>query len=86
MKLSIEKTAYRMRAGIFYTLTETMTKTVAVCPWPNLRPSRKRSSTCRTSLCGTALDLELADGAVIATPHRYDCVFFAARGRHQTSK
>jgi exodeoxyribonuclease V alpha subunit len=51
-----------MRAGIFYTLTETMDEGRCGLPVAELAPLAEKLVDMRTSCCGTALDLELADG------------------------
>ncbi len=79
MKLGIEKTALiRVRAGISYALTQAMDEGHCGLPTEDLTPLAVALLEVPEALVLTALDLELADGAVIAdavggTP----CIFLA---------
>ena len=77
MKLGIEKTAMiRVRAGISYALTEAMDE--GHCGWPTeeLGPLAVELLEVPKELVHTALDLELAEGTVIAdTVDATACVF-----------
>ena len=79
MKLGIEKTAMvRVRAGISYALTEAMDEGHCGLPIDELVPLAEKLLEVPGELVRTALDLELAEGTVIAdrvgeTP----CVFLA---------
>jgi exodeoxyribonuclease V alpha subunit len=79
MKLGIEKTAMiRVRAGISFALTEAMDEGHCGLPTEELVPLAEKLLEVPPELIRTALDLELAEGAVIAdhvaeTP----CVFLA---------
>src|SRR5437660_2038195 len=67
MKLGIEKTAtIRMRAGISYALTEAMDEGHCGLPTDELVPLAEQLLEVPQDLIRTALDLELADGTVIA--------------------
>jgi exodeoxyribonuclease V alpha subunit len=83
MKLGIEKTALvRVRAGISYALTEAMDEGHCGLPTEELIPLAEKLLEVPRHLIGTALDLELRDGTVVAdrageTP----CVFLAALHR-----
>jgi exodeoxyribonuclease V alpha subunit len=86
MRLGIEKTAMiRVRAGISYALTEAMDEGHCGLPADELVPLAEELLAVPEELVGTALDLELAEGAVIAdrvgeTP----CVFLA--GLHRAER
>jgi exodeoxyribonuclease V alpha subunit len=70
MKLGIEKTAMvRVRAGISYALTEAMDEGHCGLPTDELVPLAEKLLEVPVELVRTALDLELAEGIVIA-----DCV------------
>src|ERR1700680_4300701 len=67
MKLGIEKTAMiRVRAGISYALTEAMDDGHCGLPTAELMPLAEKLLEVPTDLVCSALDLELADGTVIA--------------------
>ena len=80
MKLGVEKTAMiRVRAGISYALTEAMGDGHCGLPTADLVPLAEELLEVGADLLGTALDLELAEGTVIAdslgeTP----CIFLAS--------
>ena len=86
MKLGIEKTAtIRVRAGISYALTEAMDEGHCGLPTAELIPLAEKLLTVPQQLIGTALDLELQEGTVVAdrvgeTP----CVFLA--GLHRAER
>ncbi len=79
MRLGIEKTAIiRVRAGISYALTEAMDEGHCGLPTHDLVPLAEELLEVAKELIGAAIDLELADGTVIAdrvgdTP----CVFLS---------
>ena len=77
MKLGIEKTAMiRVRAGISYALTEAMDEGHCGLPTDELLPLAVALLEVPKELIQTALDLELADGTVIAdTVGETPCVF-----------
>ena len=77
MKLGIEKTAMvRVRAGISYALAEAMDEGHCGLPAEELGPLASRLLEVTNDLIRTALDLELADGAVVAdTVEDTPCVF-----------
>ncbi len=79
MKLGIDKTAMvRVRAGISYALTEAMDEAHCGLPTDDLVPLAEKLLEVPQELVRTALDLELADGAVIAdTVGDKPCVFLA---------
>lgn len=79
MKLGIEKTAaIRVRAGISYALTEAMNDGHCGLPTEDLGPLAVELLEVPKELVQTALDLELAEGAVIAaTVGETACVFLA---------
>ena len=79
MKLGIEKTAMiRVRAGISYALTEAMDDGHCGLPTDELMPLAEKLLDVPQDLIRTALDLELADGTVIADRvGETDCVFLA---------
>jgi exodeoxyribonuclease V alpha subunit len=67
MKLGIEKTAMiRVRAGISYALTEAMDERLRGLQTEDLVPLAESLLEVPAELVRTALDLELAEGAVIA--------------------
>src|SRR5471032_2755251 len=86
MKLGIEKTAMvRVRAGVSYALTEAMDEGHCGLPTDELLPLAVALLEVSKELIQTALDLELADGTVIAdsvggTP----CVFLG--GLHRAER
>jgi len=77
MKLGIEKTAMiRIRAGIFYALSEAMDEGHCGLPSEELAPLAVELLEVPKELAQTALDLELAEGTVIAaTVGETPCVF-----------
>jgi exodeoxyribonuclease V alpha subunit len=77
IKLGIEKTAMiRIRAGISYALTEAMNEGHCGLPTEELVPLAVELLEVQKELVLTALDLELADGTVIAdTVGAMACVF-----------
>ena len=77
MKLGIEKTAMiRVRAGVSYALTEAMDEGHCGLPTDELLPLAVALLEVPKELIQTALDLELADGTVIAdTVGETPCVF-----------
>jgi exodeoxyribonuclease V alpha subunit len=86
MKLGIDKTAMiRVRAGISYALTEAMDEGHCGLPTADLTPLAEKLLDVSQDLIRTALDLELADGTVIAD-HLGDtaCVFLA--GLHRAER
>src|SRR5207248_8493157 len=67
MKLGVEKTAMvRVRSGISYALTEAMDEGHCGLPTDDLMPLAEKLLEVTQELIRTALDLELADGTVIA--------------------
>jgi exodeoxyribonuclease V alpha subunit len=83
MKLGVDKTAMiRVRAGISYALTEAMDEGHCGLPSAELIPLAEKLLEVPQNLIGTALDLELADGTVIADRlGETDCVFLASLHR-----
>ena len=79
MKLGVEKTAMiRVRAGISYALTEAMDEGHCGLPTTELTPLAEKLLDVQQDLIRTALDLELADGTVIADRlAETACVFLA---------
>jgi exodeoxyribonuclease V alpha subunit len=79
MKLGIEKTAMiRVRAGISYALTEAMNDGHCGLPTNELMPVAEKLLEVPVELVRTALDLELADGTVIAdSVGETPCTFLA---------
>ena len=79
MKLGVEKTAMiRVRAGISYALTEAMDDGHCGLPTADLVPLAEELLEVGAGLIRTALDLELADGTVIADSlGETDCIFLA---------
>ena len=85
MKLGIEKTAMiRVRAGISYALTEAMDEGHCGLPVEELAPLAVELLEVPKELIQTALDLELAEGTVIAdTVGETRCVFLAGLYRSE---
>jgi exodeoxyribonuclease V alpha subunit len=85
MKLGIEKTAMiRVRAGISYALTEAMDQGHCGLPVEELAPLAVELLDVPSELIQTALDLELAEGTVIAdTVGETCCVFLAGLHRSE---
>ncbi len=83
IKLGIEKTAMiRVRAGVSYALTEAMDDGHCGLPTDELLPLASELLEIPEELILTALDLELADGTVIAdTVDGTACVFLAGLHR-----
>jgi exodeoxyribonuclease V alpha subunit len=79
MKLGVEKAAMiRVRAGISYALTEAMDDGHCGLPTDELVPLAERLLEVPVQLVRSALDLELADGIVIAdSVGETRCVFLA---------
>src|SRR5262249_24773231 len=79
MKLGIDRTAMvRVRAGISYALTEGMDEGHCGLPTDDLVPLAEKLLEVPQEMICTALDLELADGAVVAdTVGDKRCVFLA---------
>jgi exodeoxyribonuclease V alpha subunit len=79
MKLGVDKTAMiRVRAGISYALTEAMDEGHCGLPTAELTPLAEKLLDVPQDLIRTALDLELADGTVIADRlGETACVFLA---------
>jgi exodeoxyribonuclease V alpha subunit len=86
VKLGIDKTAMiRVRAGISYALTEAMDEGHCGLPVADLTPLAEKLLDVPQDLIRTALDLELADGTVIADRLRETaCVFLA--GLHRAER
>ena len=86
MKLGIEKTAMiRVRAGISYALTEAMDEGHCGLPTDELVPLAEKLLEVPVELVRTALDLELAEGTVIAdSVGETRCVFLA--GLHRAER
>ena len=86
MKLGIEKTAMvRVRAGIGYALTEAMNEGHCGLPEEELRPLAARLLEVPDDLIRTALDLELAEGTVVAdTVEDTPCIFLG--GLHRAER
>src|SRR6266513_2977685 len=79
MKLGVDKTAMvRVRAGISYALTEAMDASHCGLPIDELVPLAGKLLEVPQELIRTALDLELADGAVIADTVGDKCCVFLA--------
>ena len=80
MKLGVEKTAMiRVRAGISYALTEAMDDGHCGLPTTDLVPLAEELLEVGAGLIRTALDLELADGTVVADSlGETDCIFLAS--------
>ena len=87
MKLGIEKTAMvRVRAGISYALTEAMDEGHCGLPTDELVPLAEKLLEVPEGLVGTALDLELAEGTVIADGvGETACVFLAGLYRAEVA-
>src|SRR5438552_1708085 len=79
MKLGVDKTAMvRVRAGISYALTEAMDEGHCGLPTDDLVPLAEKLVEVPVELVRTALDLELAEGIVIAdSVGETRCVFLA---------
>lgn len=79
MKLGIDKTAMvRVRAGISYALSEAMDEGHCGIPVADLMPLAEKLLEVPANLIATALDLELADGTVVADRvGEVDCIFLA---------
>jgi len=86
MKLGIAKTAtIRVRAGISYALTEAMDDGHCGLPIDELTPLAEKLLDVPADLVRTALDLELADGAVVAdSVGETPCIFLA--GLHRAER
>jgi exodeoxyribonuclease V alpha subunit len=86
MKLGIEKTAMiRIRAGIAHALTEAMNEGHCGLPRDELGPLAAELLEVDAPLVATALDLELAEGTVVAdTVGDMPCVFLA--GLHRAER
>src|SRR6516225_5432682 len=86
MKLDIAKTAMiRVRAGISYALTEAMDDGHCGLPIEELTPLAEKLLDVPADLVRTALDLELADGAVVAdSVGETPCVFLT--GLHRAER
>jgi exodeoxyribonuclease V alpha subunit len=86
MKLGIEKTAMiRARAGISYALTEAMNEGHCGLPTDELVPLAEKLLEVPVELVRTALDLELAEGIVIAdSVGETPCVFLV--GLHRAER
>src|SRR5579863_6788145 len=86
MKLGVEKTAMiRVRAGISYALTEAMDEGHCGLPTAELMPLAEKLLEVPQGLIRTALDLEIADGTVVAdTLGETDGVFLA--GLHRAER
>jgi exodeoxyribonuclease V alpha subunit len=86
MKLGIDKTAMiRVRAGISYALTEAMDEGHCGLPIADLTPLAEKLLEVPCELIRTALDLELAEGTVVADRlGDIDCVFLA--GLHRAER
>ena len=80
MKLGVEKTAMiRVRAGISYALTEAMDDGHCGLPTADLVPQAEELLEVGAGLIRTALNLELAEGTVIADSlGETDCIFLAS--------
>jgi exodeoxyribonuclease V alpha subunit len=80
MKLGVEKTAMiRVRAGISYALTEAMDDGHCGLPIADLVPLAEELLDVGADFIRAALDLELADGTVIADSlGDTDCIFLAS--------
>jgi exodeoxyribonuclease V alpha subunit len=85
MKLGVEKSAMiRVRAGISYALTEAMDDGHCGLPTADLVPLAEKLLEVGPELIRTALDLELAGGAVIADSlAEIDCIFLASLYRSE---
>ena len=86
MKLGIEKTAMvRVRAGIVHALAEAMDEGHCGLPEEELGPLAARLLEVPADLIRTALDLELADGMVVAdTVEDTPCIFLG--GLHRAER
>ena len=85
MRLGVEKTAMtRVRAGISYALTDAMDDGHCGLPTADLVPLAEKLLEVGPDLIRTALDLELAGGAVIADSlGETDCIFLASLYRSE---
>src|SRR6266581_1242353 len=86
MKLGVEKTAMiRVRAGISYSLSEAMDEGHCGLPTAELVPLAENLLEVPVDLVRTAIDLEVADGTIIAdTVGQTACVFLA--GLHRAER
>jgi exodeoxyribonuclease V alpha subunit len=86
MKLGIEKSAMiRVRAGISYALTEAMDEGHCGLPTADLVALAEKLLEVAVDLVRTAIDLEVADGTIIAdTVGQTACVFLA--GLHRAER
>jgi exodeoxyribonuclease V alpha subunit len=86
MKLGVEKTAMiRVRAGISYALTEAMDEGHCGLPVDELIPLAEQLLGVSKELVRSALDLELAEGTVVAdTVGETSCVFLS--GLHRAER
>ena len=86
MKLGIEKTAMvRVRAGIGHALAEAMDEGHCGLPEEELGPLAAKLLEVPAELIRTALDLELADGTVVAdTVEDTPCIFLG--GLHRAER
>ena len=80
IRLGVDKTAMiRVRAGISYALTEAMDDGHCGLPTNELLPLAEKLLEVPQDLIRTALDLELAEGTVIADQvYEIDCIFLAS--------
>jgi exodeoxyribonuclease V alpha subunit len=87
MKLDIAKTAMiRVRAGISYALTEAMDDGHCGLPIEELTPLAEKLLDVPADLVRTALDLELADGGVVAdSVGEAPCIFLTGLHRAERS-
>ena len=85
MRLGVEKTAMtRVRAGISYALTDAMDDGHCGLPTADLVPLAEKLLEVGPDFIRTALDLELAGGAVIADSlGETDCIFLASLYRSE---
>ena len=86
MRLGIEKTAMvRVRAGIGHALAEAMAEGHCGLPAEELGPLAAKLLEVPADLIGTALELELADGTVVAdTVENIPCIFLG--GLHRAER
>ena len=86
LKLGIEKTAMmRVRAGISYALTEALDEGHCGLPVEDLVPLAEKLLEVPRSLVETALQLEVAEGTVVAdTVAATECVFLG--GLHRAER
>src|SRR5277367_1472796 len=87
MKLGIEKTAMiRVRAGVSYALTEAMDEGHCGLPTKELAPLAEKLLEVPAVLIRTAIDLELAEGTVIADSiDETPCIFLAGLHRAESA-